>query len=367
MSVAQARRIALAAQGFAARRPTGRVDRRHLRSVFKRLGLVQIDSVNVLVRSHYLPFFSRLGPYDRTLLDRMAYEDHEVFEYWGHDASLIHSELQPLLRWRMTEATTGGRSCAAGPSRTPTHVEALHDLILSGGPASAGDLDGSDTRKGPWWGWGDTKRCARAPLLHGPGRRDAPRQLRARLLRSGARRSRRTCWLVRRRTGRDAMVALLERSARAHGVGTATRPRRLLPAPDHRGAAAARRDGARRDARARRGRRMEARRVPASRHDRAPAPRRRVRARLAVRLADVGARPDRAAVRLHVPHRDLRPEAEARLRLLRAAVPARRPLRRPGRPQGRPGRLAPAGAVGVRRARDRRARGRRAPRTTSCG
>ncbi|MET0883870.1 MAG: crosslink repair DNA glycosylase YcaQ family protein, partial [Acidimicrobiales bacterium] len=101
LSAAQARRIHLHAQGFGEKRPAGRIDRRHVRKVFERLGVIQIDSVNVLVRSHYLPLFSRLGPYDRSLLDRFAYRDHEAFEYWGHEASLIQSELQPLMRWRM--------------------------------------------------------------------------------------------------------------------------------------------------------------------------------------------------------------------------------------------------------------------------
>ena len=101
LSAAQARRLHLHAQGFGEKRPTGRVDKRHVRKVFERLGLLQIDSVNVLVRSHYLPLFSRLGAYDRAILDRFAYRDHEAFEYWGHEASLVHSELHPLLRWRM--------------------------------------------------------------------------------------------------------------------------------------------------------------------------------------------------------------------------------------------------------------------------
>jgi hypothetical protein len=100
MSLRDARRVALSAQGFAARRPQGRVDSRHFRRVLDRLGTVQLDSVNVLTRSHELVFFARLGPYDRAALTRWLWRSREVFEYWGHEASLHPVERQPLFRWR---------------------------------------------------------------------------------------------------------------------------------------------------------------------------------------------------------------------------------------------------------------------------
>ena len=221
LSPAEARRITLAAQGFAERRPTGRVDRRHVRKLFARLGVVQLDSVNVLVRSHYLPLFSRLGPYDRTLLDRFAYDDHEAFEYWGHEASLIHSELQPLLRWRMTREHrwSGMRRFIEGAD--PAMLDALTERVLVDGPMSAGDLDGTDRKTGPWWGWGETKRLLEHLFYVG---------------RVGAVRRRNTFERayvdpahvvpaeVRARPtpdDRDAMAALLTHAARAYGVGSA--------------------------------------------------------------------------------------------------------------------------------------------------
>jgi uncharacterized protein len=107
LSAAEARRIALAAQGFADRAPTGAVDARHARRVLGRVGVFQIDSVNVLVRSHYLPLFSRLGPYPAGLLDTLAYKRRELFEYWGHEASFLPIGNQPLFRWRMARYAAG--------------------------------------------------------------------------------------------------------------------------------------------------------------------------------------------------------------------------------------------------------------------
>lgn len=221
LSVAQARRITLAAQGFHEPRPTGRVDRRHLRKVLRRLGLVQLDSVNVLVRSHYLTLFSRLGPYDRTLLDRMAYDDHELFEYWGHEASLVDVELEPLLRWRMDSGHrwSGMRRWALDKTDL---IEATRAAVIErGAPMSAADFEGERPAKGPWWGWDDTKRALEQNFFE--GRIGAVRRPRT-FERAYTDPAHVVPARVRERPTperRDAMVALLERSAHGHGIGTA--------------------------------------------------------------------------------------------------------------------------------------------------
>jgi uncharacterized protein len=160
LSLAEARRIALAAQGFADPVPRGAVDRRLLKRVFARVGVIQIDSVNVLVRSHYLPTFSRLGPYDAELLERAAYgRDRFLFEYWGHEASLLPLEVHPFLRWRMERAWRGvgtwGRIARAVLDE-PGMLERLRDTIAERGPLAASGFDGA-RGKGSWWGWSDVK------------------------------------------------------------------------------------------------------------------------------------------------------------------------------------------------------------------
>jgi uncharacterized protein YcaQ len=155
-----ARRIALAAQGFADARPAGAVDRRHLKRVVARTGLLQIDSVNVFERAHYLPLFSRLGAYDRTLLPRAAYVHRDLFEYWGHEASLLPVGTHPLLRWRMERAAAGeegwGRTVRVLQEH-PGFVEQLVQRIRDEGPCSAGDLHAGEKPAGPWWDWSLTK------------------------------------------------------------------------------------------------------------------------------------------------------------------------------------------------------------------
>jgi uncharacterized protein YcaQ len=175
ISAGEARRIALAAQGFVDRRPTGRVDRRHFRRVLDRVGTVQVDSVNVLTRSHELVFFARLGPYDRAALTRWLWSSREVFEYWGHEASLHPVDRHPLFRWRMAEEHpwVGVRQAAAA---NPDLAEALLAEVRQRGPLSIGEMEtedrslldvATDAAAGSWWGWGAVKRVMAQLFLAG--------------------------------------------------------------------------------------------------------------------------------------------------------------------------------------------------------
>jgi uncharacterized protein YcaQ len=155
LSVAQARRITLAAQGFTDPKPGGATDLRHLRRVLRRLHLIQMDSVNVLQRAHFMPLYSRLGPYPVDLLERAAYrKPRELFEFWGHEASLITTELQPLFRWRMARAA----DYAWGNMRRivaeqPDLVAWVLDEVRGRGPITAAEIEHDSPRSKDHWGW----------------------------------------------------------------------------------------------------------------------------------------------------------------------------------------------------------------------
>ena len=173
LSAAQARRVAIAAQGLATARPKGRVDVRHLRRALDRVGIVQLDSVNVFSRSHYMPLFSRLGPYPRETLDeltvhqdgqggRASADRRELFEYWGHEASLIPIDMQPLLRWRMARADDLAWTGVARVAKDdPELVKRVLGLVREQGPIRAADV-GSPKRvrqAGEMWNWNAGKKA----------------------------------------------------------------------------------------------------------------------------------------------------------------------------------------------------------------
>ncbi|MCU1592120.1 MAG: hypothetical protein JWP11_3376 [Frankiales bacterium] len=226
LSLAAARRVALAAQGFNDAVPTGVVTKRHLRRVVGRTNLLQMDSVNVFQRAHYLPAFSRLGPYDIGLVDKMAYgggpSSRELFEYWGHEASLLPVALHPLLRWRMERARNLEEGWG-GPLRAmrekPEFVAEVLRLVRERGPVGAGEIRVGERNKGTWWSWDDTKVALEFLFWSGQvttaGRRaferlyDVPQRVLPAAVLEAPTPSR-----------EDAQRELIRLSARAHGVAT---------------------------------------------------------------------------------------------------------------------------------------------------
>ncbi|MEJ6784444.1 winged helix-turn-helix domain-containing protein [Aminobacter sp. Piv2-1] len=160
ISLATARRIALAAQGFGDPRPTGAITRRHLKRVLDRTGLFQIDSVSAIVRAHYMPLYSRLGPYPMALLDdAMQPKKRMLFEYWAHEASLLPLETFPLMRWRMEQADTEMYSGLAKFGREHRgHIEEIYREVVDRGPIAASDIEGAKG-SGGWWGWSREKHA----------------------------------------------------------------------------------------------------------------------------------------------------------------------------------------------------------------
>src|SRR6185295_10783927 len=145
LTAGEARRIALGAQGFATPRPDGPVAKRQLVKLIERLGVVQIDSVNVVSRTHYLPAFSRLGAYPRALLNEVAWgKKRPLFEYWAHEASLLPLSAQPLFRLRMQDARDGvgtWKGIARFLRERRDFIDRVLDEIRDRGPLSASDLE----------------------------------------------------------------------------------------------------------------------------------------------------------------------------------------------------------------------------------
>ena len=156
LSIAEARRIALTAQGFDRPRPAGRVDLRHLRGAIGRLGLLQLDFVNVVCPAHYQVLFSRLGSYDTSLLDRLAYRRRELTEAWAHEASLVPVELWPHLAHRRAAHPFRPRGFDSFLKKHPGYVDWVLAEIDRRGPLAAEDLpapEGVDRRlEGSWLG-----------------------------------------------------------------------------------------------------------------------------------------------------------------------------------------------------------------------
>jgi len=202
--------------GFGVKRPA-RAGVSHVRATAARLGAIQVDSVNVLARAHYLPTFSRYGAYPMSALDDLVHGKRELFEYWGHAACFLPVDLYPLLRWRME----GQVDAWAGIDvKRKNYIEAVYNEIAERGPLAAGEISIAGKSTGPWWGWSDGKQAIEFLFRQGrvaiAGRRnferlyDLPeRVLPASVVGAPA---------VAEREGKKE---LLVRAARAMGVGTA--------------------------------------------------------------------------------------------------------------------------------------------------
>jgi hypothetical protein len=216
LSAADARRLALASLGLTGRKSV-RAGIPHVRATAARLGAIQIDSVNVLARAHYLPTFSRFGPYPMKALDDLAHTRRELFEYWGHAACFLPMDLYPLLRWRMdNQRETWGRL----PRRQLTFVESVLSEVADRGPLAAGELSKGGRSTGPWWGWSQGKEALELLFAQGrlaiAGRRNFERlyDLPGRVIPPHV-------LALTPPPPREAKKALLLRAARAMGAGTA--------------------------------------------------------------------------------------------------------------------------------------------------
>lgn len=219
MSSAQARRIALAAQGFG--RPAAEhVGTRQLGLLLQRLGVLQLDSVNVFERSHYLPVYARLGAFDKSLLDRLVFERRsDYIEYWVHQASVVPMQAWPLFGWRREFYRHGRNDVTRWAAGHGTILDFLRAELTEKGPMTAGQVEHDENvRKGPWWGWSDVKTGLEVLFMRGE------------VVAAGRRNFERTYDLAERRVPAellhrevpedDAVRELARVSAAALGIGT---------------------------------------------------------------------------------------------------------------------------------------------------
>lgn len=199
--------------------------RAHVRRLVETLGVVQIDSVNVLARAHTLPIYARLGVYDRSDLDHLAYggKRRQLFEYWGHAASLLPVAVQPLLRWRMADAHDGkgiypGLARFAQAKRTL--IGDLRREIEQRGPSAVGDFTSHANAQGGWWGWSDAKSALEWLFWTGQLTTVSRRSTFERLYDIPERVLPQDVLATPTPAIADAKRALIERAARALGVGT---------------------------------------------------------------------------------------------------------------------------------------------------
>ena len=162
---AQARRIAIAATGLGQPRPAGKIDVRHLRKVVQQVGLIQLDSVNAVARAHELLFFSRVGPFEKQQLHSLIYERRELYEGWLHVASLIPTELWPVLHWRRTAGLH--TSWHEWRTKNGEVLAEVQRLLAEQGPLASSDVNHIGPKKGPWWDWSQGKRAIEAMFVSG--------------------------------------------------------------------------------------------------------------------------------------------------------------------------------------------------------
>ncbi|WBU38059.1 winged helix-turn-helix domain-containing protein [Homoserinibacter sp. YIM 151385] len=226
LSLARARRLALGAQGFARPRPAS-VGTRQLALGIDRLRLLQLDSVNVFERSHYLPLLARLGPYDTAALDALTFERTgsraRYFEFWGHEAALMPLELLPEMRWKMQRLRERDDARDQLWARDPANARMMQWVrahIAEHGPMAASEIEHEENRRtGPWWGWSDVKMALEVLFRWGElvsaGRRRFERRygLPEQVLPAGA-------FDAPVPSAEDATRSLVRQAVVAHGVGT---------------------------------------------------------------------------------------------------------------------------------------------------